>query len=528
MPTETEQDSTLDFESFNVVVNKSGKVRHETMNGRDYYVADAVIMVEGVHTGSQGPYLYLANSLSKWAEGFDGKPVTIDHIKKDGEYVTHIDKSIIEAQSVGMMLNTSYDNTRGLATEAWIEKTRIHSLNPTIERKLINGEPIEVSIGIRAPKNTTSGVFRNSKGKDIKYNGVVKDFIPSHLALLTNEKGACSCDKGCGINNSEGKKMQPEQKKSLLSFFGNAAKDITLSFNEITKEIEDALRVRFGTPGVSWYGWVVSVYPDCVIYCNSPSYDTYMLKYTMSSNGEAVLDTADPSKVERVVTYVPEDDSGEYVANSDGTLSFTPTTLSEANNAMSKKTLIDTIIANGSYGEPARSQLEGLDETTLTTLSLIKPTSVIANCGGESNKQMTEEEWMKSAPPRVVSLLNQHQEDVATERNEISEFLLNAEGNVFTQEDIDAMPLPLLRKTATTLQSALEKQTIVSNAEKKEETEKKTEEKPAGVPIGRFSRQRFVPLANSSGNPVSSSRQDKLPPGKGLGIPVYDYSSAKK
>jgi len=48
-----------------ITANFTGMVRHDTMEGRDFVVAPMIMIVEGVHKGSEGPVFYPEKELAK-------------------------------------------------------------------------------------------------------------------------------------------------------------------------------------------------------------------------------------------------------------------------------------------------------------------------------------------------------------------------------------------------------------------------------------------------------------------------------
>ncbi len=72
-------------------------IRTEMLNGKEHLVVPVVMMVEGVHSGSHGPLLHLAEELGKFTGAWDGRPVTISHPSVDGQNVSASSPSVLEA-----------------------------------------------------------------------------------------------------------------------------------------------------------------------------------------------------------------------------------------------------------------------------------------------------------------------------------------------------------------------------------------------------------------------------------------------
>ena len=64
-------------------------IREETLNGKPHLVVPVVMMVEGVHDGSDGPICHKAENMAQFAEAWNGVPVTISHptIEENGKKI---------------------------------------------------------------------------------------------------------------------------------------------------------------------------------------------------------------------------------------------------------------------------------------------------------------------------------------------------------------------------------------------------------------------------------------------------------
>ena len=62
-----------------LVANLTGMVRKDTLEGREHLVVPMVMMVEGVLDGSNGPLFYPAEEMAKLPQGWNEKPVVVQH-----------------------------------------------------------------------------------------------------------------------------------------------------------------------------------------------------------------------------------------------------------------------------------------------------------------------------------------------------------------------------------------------------------------------------------------------------------------
>jgi hypothetical protein len=63
-------------------VDRKPKIRHEELDGREYFVVPMSMILEGVHKGSQGPIYYSKAELSKTPKMWNMKPITVQHPRR--------------------------------------------------------------------------------------------------------------------------------------------------------------------------------------------------------------------------------------------------------------------------------------------------------------------------------------------------------------------------------------------------------------------------------------------------------------
>lgn len=179
-------------------------VRNAILEGRPHKVVPMVMLVEGVAHGSQGPILYTRNEIAKAPRLWDHKPIVRYHPERDGHGVSACNAEVLNAQKVGIILNSKVDNkgpgglTR-LTAEAWLDVGRVNEVDSRIAKTIHNQKVMEVSTGLFMDiVPVEHGVFN---GKE--YEGMARNFIPDHLAILPDRKGACSVADGAGLIRNE-------------------------------------------------------------------------------------------------------------------------------------------------------------------------------------------------------------------------------------------------------------------------------------------------------------------------------------
>ena len=182
--------------------------RNERLDGINYLVAPAVLLVEGVHHGSAGPVFYPLNELSAFPGAWDGRPVTLGHPEIDGAPIGASSSESIPLFSLGTLMNTFYDpQLGGLRSEVWLDVNKARRIAPDVLKAMQNGEPIEISTGLWYETQGGPGVWGNEE-----FDTTATRFRPDHLALLPGQVGACSISDGCGLraNKKKGGRMHHE------------------------------------------------------------------------------------------------------------------------------------------------------------------------------------------------------------------------------------------------------------------------------------------------------------------------------
>jgi hypothetical protein len=419
-------------DTMGLVLHEALEVRYETLNGDRYLVAPVVAMVEGVHHGSGGPWLYPANELEAFVQTWNGVPLPVQHPERGGQSVTANQPEVLETQVVGQFFNVYYDqNKRAICGEVWIDVNKAATIAPTMIAHLKAGRPLEVSTGLYSDGDETPGTWN---GED--YIGIVQNIHPDHLALLPGGVGACSWEDGCGV--------RANMKINELSH-----QDIWLKLQQKIDTIDND----------SWVHYVRDVFDGYFVYTargSNPSEGTpgevkmYRQNYTIDN--EEVSFTGDPEEVREERTYV------EVSNNSNTTKEVT----------MDKEKVIKDLIENkANLWTPCDKEfLEGLDDDKLTKMSTFEEPEVkpdeIDNAPDKPDAAPEE----KSTAPEDAPEKKPKDKPEATENNEQAEAnahalaLLHQDKTIliksltensrcsFTEDELKSKPLPELEKLA--------------------------------------------------------------------------------
>lgn len=413
---------------------KPAKHRYESMDGKEYLVAPTVMLVEGVHEGSDGALYYPSSVLSKQPGVWNHKPLVVFHPTMNGKGISACDPVVITKRSIGLIMNAKYDDK--LEAEAWIDEKKSNKVDKRIVEAIKAGNMMEISTGLFAEKDKTEGTFNGKK-----YKSTVTSISPDHLAFLPEGEGACNIKAGCGcLHNKDGTVMNDASHRKLRTM------------------IESAMRVKYGSDGGYWFGTIYDVYDDFFVYGTGYG-DTLVLKrltYKVKKKGIVLGETPEP--VELVTEYRTAD--GVPIGNSAGTF------LSEV--IMDRKQKVDQLIANGSWPETERSFLMEVSEDRLNRMVPPPPIPVVGNTQTPvvppvttpvavtptptpvpvENKQMTPQEYILNAPPGIREMLQDGLASQEMEKNNLIGVITGNSQNVFTKEYLATQPVPVLRAIA--------------------------------------------------------------------------------
>lgn len=305
------------MEGFNVFRNSKSvyKINKKTLDGVSYLVVPVVMMVEGVHAGSQGAVYHSIDELGKYPASWNGIPVTIYHPQEDGNYIS---ANSPDVPNVGKVYNTYVDGDK-LKGEVWIAESKISEQSPLTLAYIRQGKPLDVSVGVFTDNEQTEGEWNGEQ-----YLAIARNHRPDHLALLPGESGACSWDDGCGIrvNSSQTKNKTNENmnlSKDDEGFMDKLVANVlqnsstlqinSVNYSELIRQIQsaiNALDVRSTEQNSAYsYHYAVEIYSDYVIYEKSEQSGTtyYKQGYSVNDDGTVSLNN-DAAKVKREIKYV--------------------------------------------------------------------------------------------------------------------------------------------------------------------------------------------------------------------------------
>lgn len=418
-------------------------------NGKEYISVPAVIMVEGVHHGSQGKVLHTAEYLSVNVEDWDDIPVTITHPMKGGNYV-----GVAECPEyiTGHTTHTVWED--GLKTELVLDVNELSKISPKTLKSLQANEPIEVSIGTFSENIEEKGTF---KGED--YDAKTVSYIPDHVAILPDDIGACSYVDGCGIRVY--KKGENNMNEKQLTEARKIVRDNRFTL-EMYKDKPIGLARNYvnGLETDEYYFWLLDVTENSLVYEKSTKNGegktkTYMREFTVDGDQLVVSDEEIEVVGEFVYKKVGEKEEEEEATDT-GKEEEDEATEKEEDKEKEKKPQTNRcceqkvveLIANKQLSL-SREDKDWLSQLTEEQLQAITPKSL--NVNKESVKSYIS---MYKSMDDVVSLLPdvhakkiQEGLDLLKEErmNLIKEIQTNTH-NAWADEELDTMDTSFLKK----------------------------------------------------------------------------------
>lgn len=465
--------------------------RIETFDGRTYTVVPVVMMVEGVHAGSRGALYHSAEALGKIPDGWNGRPVVINHPQNEhGEFISANAPAVLEQYSVGYVFNARMNGTK-LIAEAWLDQSRMSAVSPETNQAIEQGLVLEVSIGIYSDEEDTTGVWNGEEYIAIAYN-----HVPDHLAILPSDIGACSVDDGCGIRtnkaNQNKTKNQSDMENLNINELVNQVRqepdsDAILqlhkqgiilttpvvhgSLTDIVDTLRDAV-YSMDTDMEQYY--VVEIFADYVIYKKrtegQQSPTMWKHSYQVAADGSIIWVGA-PIQVIQNITYVPVP-SVKPLVQKQGILNKLvklinnnkEVTEMEKNKCPKCAEKVEALIANTNvpFEECDRAWLDTLQENRLDEFAKqfeVKRNTPIGGTPVQSTDKVTEEmafkalgiqnpaEW-KAQTAFGLNFFKTHKDQL------IKKIVENTNKETWTEEELNAMEFPVLQKIAASVKAA--------------------------------------------------------------------------
>ena len=435
-------------------------IRTEMHQGKKHLVVPVIMMVEGVHNGSHGPLLHLAEDLGRFPDAWNGIPISVEHPEEGDHFVSANSPNVIDRQTVGRVYNSQMMDGK-LKAEAWIEEEKISQLSPAALGYIRQGRPLDVSVGVFTEDEMIPGVWNSEP-----YDGIARNHRPDHLALLPGGQGACSWEDGCGIRANEKHKASQSEGGSNSVELLKAMKELNLAgFSAIQineqgyKEIITALQSKLDRmdDDVKIH-FLQEVYDNYCIYeirsrAEGGGNSLYRRSYQKNSDGSIEF-TGEPAAVQRKVEYVTMQKGDLNTMADKDNKARCPKCIEKAGLLIQSK--------HSTFVEADREWLETLDEPYLDKLLAMQKKDEEPKEPPQVNKEQaiqvlqdelkTPEKFINLLPAEMQdqmrSGLKLHQEKKAELIKTITDHAKDKEG-FYTEDDLKAMSMIDLQRLAS-------------------------------------------------------------------------------
>lgn len=443
-----------------IQANSQYNIRSETFEGKNYIVVPVVMMREGVHAGSHGPLLHLAEELGKFEAAWNGIPVTVNHPELNGEFVSANIPQIRE-RSVGYVFNTHLDGDK-LKAEAWIDVQKLAAVDSACLGYIRNMRPLDVSVGVFTDEEESQGNYQ-----DEEYRAIARNHRPDHLALLPGGTGACSWEDGCGIrNNEKGKGGQNEmsQNKDPVKIKKDFVTNVLINqmgYHEVGRKIQQKLDAMDTDSRIHY---LEEVYEDYFIYAvdgRERTREYYRRGYTTNEDDSVEFGT-EPVQVRKNVEYVQLQNMQRTKPVKKG-----ETTMANEKSCCPEK--VDKLIANEAT-QFTQDDKEWLLTQEEATIDKMFPKEVEPKKEPNTNskdEKVTAEQAMQvlkeqiKQPQDFINLLPDEMQDQMNnglklhqeKRTNLITGILNNTENVWKEEDLKQMDTSMLEKISTSIKA---------------------------------------------------------------------------
>lgn len=317
-------------------------LREVSLNGRDYLVVPTVMLVKGVHNGSNGPLMYMEEDMQRSCTAWNHKPVVLYH----PEQGSASEVKNLENQYLGLVLNARWDGK--LRCDTYLDIQRCDQLDTRIIKNVRKGQTIEVSTGLAVDLEPVE----NGEFEGVEYKYIARNHQPDHLAILLDSVGACSVEDGAGL-------FQLNE----------------MSFGNIRGELQNTLADG---------QWVEDVYATFFVYMDSNG--LWQKSYATTETGVEVSNDA-PVAVYRATEYRTVD-GNQFVGNV------------RKGAAMNREALVNALINNEAthWTEDDRQDLMAMNEDVLKKMQLKEVANAAAQ-GASGIDPQQGDQGATSSPP---------------------------------------------------------------------------------------------------------------------------------
>ena len=427
--------------------NKS-LTRYDTLEGKEHLVVPCVMITEGVHNGSMGPLYYPAKEIAKSAPAWNSKPVVVNHPTINGLPISACAPDVFNTRKIGVLMNTRWEDGK-LKTECWIDVEKSNKVDDRVLQAVENGEMMEVSTGLFMDDEKVEGEWNGEK-----YETIVRNYRPDHLAILPDHKGACSIEDGAGLLRNKAD-LQGAEKKLADHL---ALRFNELSHNEIWRMLNDKIQTSAGNDA-----WAIDVFDKFFTYDLGEK--VYYQEYEIEDDEVKLIGLRKEAK--KIIQYVLAD--GVVVGNKDEVVGNGFCSNKKEIVMKNKKKVVDALIANekAPWTEDEREILMNMSDEKVEawvtnaeekeepivppvepkTEKLEAPKAKDVPAPTE-NKEVTDESYIANAPKGVQEMYHYGMATLQKEKAELIQKITANERNPFMKEQLESKEVGELKQLA--------------------------------------------------------------------------------
>jgi hypothetical protein len=447
-----------------VKANAAGSIKEIEFEGKPHLVVPVTMLVEGVHSGNNGPLYYPKEEIENSSILWNGRPVVINHPTKDGVSISANSPDVLETIKVGTIFNTHVNEEGGLNADLYLNKESLESIAAGVLKNIQSKNSIEVSTGLFTDNDSIQGQWKGES-----YEEIVKNFKPDHLAILPDGVGACSLEDGCGIRFNNNNKMKggknveklnsndikPEGMETLeamkllnsvgFTFVQNKAKMDIPGFKAKTDKMREHI---YSMDTQNTYHYLEEMYDDAVIYemrdRNMGQAKLMKQNYTTKDDGMVEL-TGEPTEVVKKVdvSYTPKQ---PITMKRGDKLNKKEDQMPDKNCGQCMEKIVTIINSNATpYTEAHREFLLLQDEAFLDSIMPKKEET-------PAPVTVTNEQILNAMSVQQKEALAYGEHQLAENRKQmISSIQANAGKETWSDEVLNAMDRTMLERLYTTL-----------------------------------------------------------------------------
>lgn len=408
----------------NTILLHSNQFKHVNKNGKDFLVVSGVPAREQV----MNTYLVPAHDLMRSLKGWNGVPITIQHPKLNDRSANVPDPDVAV---IGRFYNAVWDaDNNRMVGEYWIETEEAGKYveGQAILARINEGLPLETSTGYYADDEQTAG---EHAGK--AYKTIHRNLLPDHIAILTNEVGACSLQDGCGVNRN----VAVTNCECDCAYHNEASFDQTIS--ALRQSFDETFNPSAERQAVMFASWVREVYPTYLIV--EADGKLYKVGYEKTESGMTFTPREGWKQVEMQYVEVEAQSTINHSRDADPVLippqKETTMKFDELQALLAKKGIAvtvngDDITVEGELETPAVEGLSADDVAALKTLAGLK----LNQKALDGINQL----------PALIEMAHNVEAGRKAEKENLVAIMFSNAANVLSKDELEAMPLPVLQK----------------------------------------------------------------------------------